>query len=84
MRGRYQIVLTSRQDGASAGQSLGFWSRFKALLIGVGFLLVAVTVLVVALIFGSVLAAVLWICLVLVCAAVILKTAWRGRKPDRG
>jgi len=47
-------------------------------------LTVAVGVLVVALIFGSILAAVLWSCLVLVIGAVILKATWQRLKGGHG
>jgi len=40
----------------------------------------AIGVLVAALIFGSILAAVLWICLVLIVGAVILKSGWQRLK----
>ncbi len=77
VRGRYHIVLSTRSGPASDGQPQGCWARFTALLIGIGFLIVAVAVLVAALIFGSMLAAVLWVCLVVVMAVVILKVTWR-------
>ena len=79
VRGRYQIVISAR-SGSTSGQPDNFWARLNALLIGVGFLIVAVGVLVVALIFGSILAAVLWICLVVLIGALILKTTWRRLK----
>ena len=83
MRGRYQIVISAR-SGSASGQPRGFWARFKTLLVGVGFLTVAVGVLVVALIFGSILVAVLWSCLVLVIGALILKTTWQRLKGGHG
>jgi hypothetical protein len=84
VRGRYQIVFSNRGGDATAGQALGFWSRFKAVLVGVAFLVVAVAVLTVGLIFGSILAVVLGICLALLIAIVILKATWRGVKPGQG
>jgi hypothetical protein len=83
MRGQYQVIISAR-SGSAPGQPHGYWARFKALLFGVGFLIVAVGILVVALIFGSILAAVLWICLVMLIGAVILKTAWRRLKRGHG
>lgn len=76
MRGRYQIVISAR-SGSSSDQREGIWARFKALVVGLGFLIVAAGVFIAALIFGSILAAVLWVCLVVVIAVVILKNAWR-------
>jgi len=83
VRGRYQIVFSNRESAVSASEPRGFWSRFKALLIGLAFLVVAGAILMAALIFGSILAAVLWVCLVLVIAFVILKATWRGLKPGQ-
>jgi len=80
---RFQIVL-STQPGPNQ-PPLSVWQRFKLLFAGLAILIVAVAVLVVALIFGSILAAVLWVCLVLVIAAVILKAMWSSLKqPPRG
>lgn len=84
VRGRYQIVFSSRDREISAGQALGFWSRFKAMLMGLAFLIVAVAVLAAGLIFGSILAVVLGICLIIVIAIVITKAIWRGVKPGQG
>jgi len=80
VRGRYQIVLSTRPPGEAEQRPLSFWSRFKLLFAGLGILIVAVAVLIAALIFGSILAAMLWVCLVLVIAAVVLKATWRGLK----
>ena len=83
VRGRYQIVISTR-SGPASGQPEGFWGRVTALLIGVGFLVIAIGVLAVALIFGSILAAVLWFCLVVVIGAVILKTTLQRFKGGHG
>lgn len=80
VRGHYQIVVSTQPPGEGGQGPVTFWSRFKRLFAGIAILTVSMGVLVAALIFGSVLAAVLWVCLVLVIAAVVLKTTWRGLK----
>jgi hypothetical protein len=80
VRGKYQIAFSNRNREVSGGQPLGFWSRFKTLTVGIAFLIVAVGIVTCGLIFGSILAAVLCICLVVAIAIVILKATWRGVK----
>jgi len=77
MRGRDQITRSTRGGSASNTRPPGFWKGFKALLIGVRFLIAVVTVLVVAVIFGSIFVAVLWVCLVVAIASVIVRITWR-------
>ena len=84
MRGRYHIVVSSGLGADPQGQPPGFWNRFKAILIGMAALLIAVTVMVVALVFGSILAAVLWVCLMLVLGAVIVIATVREVRRQRG
>jgi hypothetical protein len=76
-RGGYQIIDSSSGGSASNTRLHGFWERFKALLIGVEFLIAVVTVLVVAVIFGSIFVVVLWVCLVVAIASVIVRLTWR-------
>lgn len=80
VKGRYQIVLSTRSSPEDAGRPLSIWSRFKALFAGLAILIVAVAILALALILGSIMAAVLWVCLVLVIAGVVVKATWRGVK----
>ena len=84
VRGRYQIVLSTGLGDDPAGKPASFWSRFKAILIGMAALLIAVTVMVIALVFGSILAAVLWVCLTLVLGAVIVMATVRELRRRRG
>ena len=76
-RGRDQIIYSTRGGSASNGLLPGLWRCFKALLIGAGFLIGVVTLLVVAVIFGSIFIAVLWVCLVVAIASVIARITWR-------
>jgi|SRR5664279_4174193 len=81
VRGKYQIVFSNRSSETAGGLPLGFWSRFKALTVGMAFLIVAVGTVACGLIFGSILAAILYVCLVVAIAIVILKSTLRGVKP---
>jgi len=78
VKGRFQIVLSSRSGAGQPPVPLSLWSRFRLLFAGLAIVTIAVAVLLLALFLGSILAAVLWVCLVLVIAAVILKATWRG------
>jgi hypothetical protein len=75
-RGRDQIIRSTRGGSATSGRLPGVWDRFKALLIGVGFLIGVATALVIAVIFGSIFIAVLWVCLVVAIASVIARFTW--------
>lgn len=79
MNRRMQIVISSRRPVGPAGisQPLTFWQRFKLLIIGIAMAIAAVAILVAALIFGSILAAALWIALVAVIVFIIIKTMFR-------
>jgi len=74
MRGRYRVVVSASRRTASADPPQGLWARLKAAIIGIACVVAGLGVLVAALIFGSILAAVLCVCLVLVIAVVLLKT----------
>jgi len=52
-------------------------------IVGIGLLVVAVSVLVAALIFGSILAAVLGVCFILVIAVSILRSTWQNLRRDQ-
>lgn len=77
MRGRYRIVVSTSRRTASADPPRGFAARLKAAIIGIACVVAGLGVLVAALIFGSILAAVLCVCLVLVIAVVLLKSTWK-------
>jgi len=83
MRGRFQIVLSNRFGPDQPPLPLSLWRRFRLFFAGLAIVTVAVAVLLLALILGSILAAVLWVCLVLVIAAVILKATWHGLRRGR-
>jgi hypothetical protein len=83
VRGRYHIVLSARRRSASSDSPQGFRARLTSAIVGIGFLVVAVSVLVAALIFGSILAVILCVCLILVIAVVILKSTWQKLKRDQ-
>ena len=76
MSGKLQIIISSRANTSQplSTQPLGFWRRFKLLIIGFGILMIAAAVLVIALILGSIVVAVLWACLVLAVGFLLIRT----------
>jgi hypothetical protein len=76
MNRRLQIVISSKRPVGAPGASSrpGFLPRFKLLIAGCIFAVVAIAVLVVALILGWILAALVWIALVAVIVVAIFKT----------
>jgi hypothetical protein len=75
MSGKLQIVISSRPQPTLSGSQarLSVWQRFKLLFTGIGMALIAVVALVLALIVGSIVAALLWIALVAAVVTLILK-----------
>ena len=79
MNRKLQIVISSRPQATVPGSParLSVWQRFKLLFTGLSVALIAVVALVLALILGSILAAVVWIALVAVVVTLILKGTFR-------
>jgi hypothetical protein len=80
---RYHIVLSTRRRSTPSDSPQGFRARFMSAIVGIGLLVVAVSVLVAALIFGSILAAVLGVCFILVIAVSILRSTWQNLRRDQ-
>lgn len=77
MNRKLQIVISSKPRASQPGDSGSVWQRFKVLLMGLAIAAIAVVALVLALIVGSIVAALLWIALVAVVVTLILKGTLR-------
>jgi hypothetical protein len=72
---RLQIVISHRPAPGDlvAAPHPGFWRRFKLLLAGLAITVIAVAILALALVLGSIMAAVVWIVLLVVIVAFIIR-----------
>jgi membrane-associated protease RseP (regulator of RpoE activity) len=78
MTPRLQIVLSSRPPDANGPiLHLSVWQRFKVLFAGIALAIIALSVLIAALVFGSILALVLATVLIVAAVAAILRIALR-------
>ncbi len=77
MTRRVQIVVSSRPAGGPQGISprLGFWQRFKLLIIGIAIATVAVALLTFAVVMGSILAALLLLAAAATIVVLVVRTS---------